>query len=357
MLNGSDLSNNNDATVMTRAMKGDFIIFKATQGTGFQDGTYHPRITQARNAVKLTGAYDYAVVKNDPVVEADYFLNYANLRPDEMSCLDFEPYKQNGNVALYPQWIIDWGMHVTAVTGRRPPLYLNGDWGGQVMRAATVAQQDKMRSIFDLWKATYGASSPGETWGFNLVLWQFSDTTGIDLDTYYGDAASWRNSTVSPTKESDMPLTDDDINKIATKVWDGYSITRDGGIGPATASGWLTHTAYQSTWGAAAVTALAEALKSVGNDASEARRMLGVVLGAFGPGTPDEIHLYAALNKIAVIDVKVDAQNNALAAMANHPDITPEMLTKVINDAIAAKVKVTGTLSVEPVSPVPPVVV
>lgn len=44
----------------------------------------------------------------------------------------------------------------------------------------------------------------------------------------------------------------------------------------------------------------------------------------------------------------VTALTAAVAALAQHPEITPAQMTTVINDAIAAQVKVTGTLTVAP---------
>ena len=51
------------------------------------------------------------------------------------------------------------------------------------------------------------------------------------------------------------------------------------------------------------------------------------------------------------LSVQVSALTAAVAALAQHPDITPEQITTIIGDAIAAQVKVTGTLTVTPAKP------
>ena len=55
-------------------------------------------------------------------------------------------------------------------------------------------------------------------------------------------------------------------------------------------------------------------LGAVFENSAEARRMLAVVLGAMAPGNANESHLYVALDKIAVLEAKVDALTVALAA-------------------------------------------
>lgn len=53
--------------------------------------------------------------------------------------------------------------------------------------------------------------------------------------------------------EDDMPLTNEDVQRVAEAVW-GSTIKAREGIGPAQARDWLTHAAVYSTRGAAAVT-------------------------------------------------------------------------------------------------------
>ena len=76
-MDGSDLSNWNTDAHWQQALTLQFCILKATEGKTFQDPQYSPRIVALRNANMLTGAYHYAHVNNDPVMECDAFLAYA----------------------------------------------------------------------------------------------------------------------------------------------------------------------------------------------------------------------------------------------------------------------------------------
>ena len=73
------------------------------------------------------------------------------------------------------------------------------------------------------------------------------------------------------------------------------------------------------------------------------------ILGTTGWGvqtlrTAEAMHFTA-------LSVQVTALTAAVAALASHADLSADQITTIINDAIAAQVKVTGTLTVTPAKP------
>lgn len=175
----------------------DGLIVKISEGVGYTWPGAANALTQARKAGKLAGVYHFARL-NDPVVEANYFLaNYAH-QPGEVIVLDWEP----GAAPDPDGWAYAWCQRVIAVTGVVPLVYLNKYYATQ------QSQWPKTRSLgCQLWAAWYGIDNgqpqPGRPsfspWP-SPVLWQYTSAGtlpgsagSLDLNQFYGTAASWRS--------------------------------------------------------------------------------------------------------------------------------------------------------------------
>ena len=225
-LNGYDIAGVNGSGIITTALKGAFIICKATEGITFDDPQHDTFVAKLRAAGKLVGHYHYARPYNDPVREADHFVGFAKARAGETLWLDFEPYEGHVGVTdhtVWPEWILAFCGRVKARTGASCGVYLNDWFANEVLRHATAAQAAALRQV-PLWKAGRNnayVSDPsvgaGDLHGWPvLTCWQWKGTT-IDEDVFYGDASTWKALAVgapATPPEEDMPLTDDDIRRI-----------------------------------------------------------------------------------------------------------------------------------------------
>lgn len=204
-LSGSDLSSNNSAATVNEAMGKAFVIVKASQGLGYVWTAGQAVAQRARDAGLLVGWYHYAVVKNDPAAEATAFVKAANARPGEVLALDYEPYGDqlvNGAPPVLVDWILTFAQTVTAQTGAPCWFYTNASLGAAV-RAKATADQSAALSRMPLWKAYYQPDH-GNFMGWpEIACWQYSADGGLDKNTFYGDAARWRQLAVP--QEDDMP--------------------------------------------------------------------------------------------------------------------------------------------------------
>jgi len=250
-LTGYDISNVNGAGIITRALGGQFIICKRTEGLGFVDGLHDGFVAAALgHGIGCTGSYHFAHVANGGAQEADVFLRYTQLRKGHVLVLDFEPYGQNVPDSAFPGYICAFMQRVLDRTGIRPWIYLNDDMGARIARQASPAQMGFIRS-FPLWKARY-TSNPGSAMGWPAVTCWQSQGTGIDVDVFYGNPADWHalslpgghgptssagssipniptTATVPPQQGADMPLNDADFAALEPHVrkWVSEEVSKD----------------------------------------------------------------------------------------------------------------------------------
>lgn len=196
---GYDISNNNaigivDQYVFSAKIKPDFVFHKATEGMTFKDQYHNPRVRVIRSRKILVGHYHFAWPDNNPVEEAEEFLNFCMAQPGDALMLDFEPYPFLGNLpreqrknwyTKFPQWIIDFIEYTNDRTGARCILYLDENMGNIVVDHATKEQKEKLYS-YPLCKAKYDLT-PGTFWGWpHITMWQYSQYP-LDLDEIFVD--------------------------------------------------------------------------------------------------------------------------------------------------------------------------
>jgi len=141
-----DRSNNNGTDDYAAAHKAGVThaYFKATDGTGFVDSTYHDRCARARAAGIIPGGYHFAE-HGDPVAEANHFLSVigtppaGHLRP----CLDLE----SGESAAWAAAFVE---RIHAKLGYWPVLY-----GNTSTIPALRAANASVRAC-PWWRAEYG---------------------------------------------------------------------------------------------------------------------------------------------------------------------------------------------------------
>ena len=149
-LNGIDISSYQSGIDLT-VVPCDFVIIKATQGTGYVNPDCDRAYQQAKRAGKLRGTYHY-VGGGNAVAEADYYVNNIKgyLR-DGLLAIDWEA-EQNGawgNEAYLEQLV----RRVIERTGVKPLIY------SMASRYAQVAAVAK-RLDCGLWIAEYADMNP-----------------------------------------------------------------------------------------------------------------------------------------------------------------------------------------------------
>lgn len=194
-LNGIDISGWQEGIDLS-AVAADFVIMKATQGTGFVSKDFVRQYQQAKENGKLVGCYHYAEGGNY-VAEANHFLDVVGNRVGEaILCLDWEG-RDNPTFGENDfDWVKGFCDYVFSKTGVKPLVYIQ------------KSAMERIDGIGDygLWIAQYPDYTPT---GYQETPWnegayacairqyssvgQISGYNGnLDLDKFYGDADSWR---------------------------------------------------------------------------------------------------------------------------------------------------------------------
>ncbi len=225
VLNGIDISNWQQGIDLSK-VPCDFVIAKATQGTGYVSPDCARQVEQARQTGKRFGVYHY-VSGGNAVAEANYFVdNCANWIGKGLFCIDWESNENSawGNEGYLEQVVAQ----VKARTGIPPIIYVQASRYAQV---AAVAN----RQNCGLWIAQYAnmnstgyQRTPWNEGAYACVIRQYSSSGrlpgyggNLDLNKFYGDGATYdkyvtgggSGSTVAPSQPSD-PLagrSDDDL--------------------------------------------------------------------------------------------------------------------------------------------------
>lgn len=192
-LNGIDISNWQSG-INLAAVPADFVICKATEGTGYVSPDFTRQMNQASSAGKRIGAYHYANGGNVQA-EADHFIN--QVKPylgKAILALDWEAQNNAGWANNDFAWCKSFCDYVTSKTGIKPLIYI---------------QQSAMNRLdgvgYGLWVAQYADMNPTgyqeHPWNegsYSCVMRQYASTgrldgygSNLDLDKFYGDGAAW----------------------------------------------------------------------------------------------------------------------------------------------------------------------
>lgn len=194
-LNGIDISNWQQGIDLSK-VPCDFVIAKATQGTGYVSSDCSRQVEQALALGKCVGIYHY-VGGGNAVGEADYFVdNCRNWVGKVVFCLDWES-EQNaawGNEAYLEQV----AARVKERIGVPPVIYVQASRYQQVKAVAD-------RQNCGLWIAQYAdmnatgyQQTPWNEGAYSCAIRQYSSAGrldgwggNLDLNKFYGDRAAW----------------------------------------------------------------------------------------------------------------------------------------------------------------------
>ena len=196
MLNGTDISAYQAATVPA----GDFVIIKATQGTGYINSKLAAQWLDATRKGLLRGAYHFPEYGNDPLADAKHFCDTIApfLEPGDIVVLDHEA-ASPPSPAHAAAWGRTWLGDVQQRLHRRPWVYANLSFAAGGYCAGMGA--------YPYWCADPSSPAgkprvrgPFKTW----VAHQYAETGGIDRDVFNGSAADWRALGQPQQQEDDM---------------------------------------------------------------------------------------------------------------------------------------------------------
>lgn len=215
MLNGIDISSYQDGINIAALTTTDFVIVKATQGTGYTDSTFKKFVEAAINAGKKIGAYHYANGTGWQA-EADHFLSVVKPYIGKiMLALDWETGTSNAaknsqfnNTSYAKSWLD----YVKKQTGVTPVIYMS-------QSTTTGKNWANVYKDYPLWGAQYASynamdytSSPWSShnwgpWGSTPKIDQYTSsgrikgyTGNLDLNLFYGSASDWDAMCGSPQK-------------------------------------------------------------------------------------------------------------------------------------------------------------
>lgn len=196
----------------------DFVICKATEGTGYVNPVCDVHYQQAKAAGKLLGVYHFARpdTGNSAVAEADYFLgNIKGYIGEAVLALDLEC----SGWQNFSTWAKAWLNRVYEKTGVRPLFYSPG------------AGFQNFKNMLNAGNYGVWACSADSYYNGSTIVMKQSVYDNLDHDVFYGDATAWRkyanpSGFVTPAPVQEVPTA------ISYKVGDVvrviHAITYDG---------------------------------------------------------------------------------------------------------------------------------
>jgi GH25 family lysozyme M1 (1,4-beta-N-acetylmuramidase) len=224
MLKGLDLNHwrpLKDFSVLVR-LQHKFFINKATEGTGFLDGTLYPNIASAKLVGLLTGAYHYLRTSVDPTLQANYYWSkIKDLKLEIPPILDVETYSNDiTKLNSYAKIFLE---RIKVLSGKTPIIYTNQNtWN--------LIGNPSWSLSYPLWVASYYVTKPYMPLPWTKYLfWQYTDKEDIGDTTYKYDC-SYFNGTEAElrsylgivpsvvTIEDRVKLLEDKVNIIMGKL-------------------------------------------------------------------------------------------------------------------------------------------
>lgn len=156
----------------------DFVICKATEGTGYVNPVCDVHYQQAKASGKLLGVYHYARpdTGNSAVAEADYFLgNIKGYIGEAVLALDLEC----SGWQNFSTWAKAWLNRVYERTGVKPLFYSPGA-GFQNFKNMLNAGN------YGVWACSADSYYKGST-----IVMKQSVYDNLDHDVFYGDKNAW----------------------------------------------------------------------------------------------------------------------------------------------------------------------
>jgi lysozyme len=145
------------------------VIYKATEGSNYQDTTYVSQQHAAKAAGLCWGAYHFADASSVNK-QIDNFMHFADPDPDELFCLDWE---DNGGNAMSLANAQTWITEVEKQLGREGQCVI---YSGNTAKEALGNSSNAFFGSRRLWLCQYTTGTPtwAKAWD-NYWLWQFTD--------------------------------------------------------------------------------------------------------------------------------------------------------------------------------------
>jgi lysozyme len=165
-----------------------FAFAKATDGNTYTDPQFRTNWQAMQAAGILRGAYHFYETNDDPVTQAQNFINaIGSLAANDLPpVVDIEIFKGNFGSASVAANLQTWMDTVEKALSRKPMIYTNTNFWNETINADF--------SKYPLWIAEYGVSQPKipSSWK-NWNFWQSSQsgsvagvTGSVDTDVFAG---------------------------------------------------------------------------------------------------------------------------------------------------------------------------
>lgn len=257
-MNGIDISSWQAGIDVSKLTTTDFVIVKATGGTGYTNPYFTSHLQAALAAGKLAGAYHYARekgCKGTPKAEAAYFYSCVKDYIGRIVLvLDWEE-----ELALGPAWALEWLDEVYLLTGVKPLIYT-----GQ-SACASYDWSAVAKTGYRLWLAQYAnyketgyKDNPWQSGGVGAfggyVMHQYTSSGKIpgyggklDLNLFYGGAEDWAALAGEEAKD-ETEGEEMDVSKLTSAQC--YEIVQKAQAYAANlpCPGWATEKLQQAAW-------------------------------------------------------------------------------------------------------------
>lgn len=232
-MNGIDISNW-QAGIDLSKVPADFVICKATQGTGYISPDFKRQMEQALAAGKRVGAYHYASGGN-PEREAQHFLDVTKSYIGKaILCLDWERSQnasfQSGSDDAWCKRFLDYVRAATGVTGF---LYISAGYIGWFPNTlsryrfwAAQYPDDKYTPLHDYlanpWKDDYACDIHQYAASLYLPGWG----SRLDANKAYITAEEW-DALATGAAEEDTPTVDELAQDVINGKWGNGQARKD----------------------------------------------------------------------------------------------------------------------------------
>lgn len=171
------------------------VIYKSTQGTGYQDPTYKSQKKKALDAGLLWGSYHFGD-DSDPDYQANNYISFTQPSADELICLDFE---DNGSSSMGINQAQNFISAVESTLNRDQQCVF---YSGNRVKDLLGSKRNAFLGARRLWLAQYGNTPVCQASWTTYWLWQYTDGTygptphtvdgcdagGVDCNSYSGSS-------------------------------------------------------------------------------------------------------------------------------------------------------------------------
>jgi lysozyme len=206
----------------------EFVVIKATEGTGYVDPMMARNRDAAHAAGMVVGLYHFARAGNVDAEVHQFLSAVGTLRANEFLVLDWEVPAPAGGA---PAWCKAWLDSVHGVTGVAPLIYMN-------QSTMNGSNWSSVAPTYGLWLAKYDQSTaqvPTNWWPVEAMK-QDNDRSlitgvvgGVDDDVFYGTVAQLVAYGTPTGGNPNMTLTPADLQAIKQAIWQDAG---DAGFGP-----------------------------------------------------------------------------------------------------------------------------